>query len=401
MHELSDFIASLESGVSVNSTDDERYAGTKRVLKISAVVNGVFLPHQNKIVTKQDEHRTKLNPKAGAIIISRANTAELVGQVGFVDKDYPDLFLPDKLWQTVLHKDVKISTRWLTYFLSSDLVRPLLLGAATGTSGSMKNISKSSFLEIPVPTPPLPEQQRIATILDACDRAIDGTALLLEKRERQFRGLLRSLLLGTKRLEKFSSQQWREHRIGELLKEVKRDIVFDDAALYSLASVRRRSGGLFFRKSLYGKQILTKNLKEARTGDFLISKMQVVHGAAALVSEEFDGMKISGSYAALVSRDEEKLLIKYFDYLSRLPEMYAVALRSSYGVHIEKMTFNLNDYLRHKIRIPSTRSEQQKIVDILSLAEKDVDGTRQQLTLLQKQKKGLMQRLLTGQSFTH
>ena len=68
--------------------------------------------------------------------------------------------------------------------------------------------------------------------------------------------------------------------------------------------------------------------------------MQVVHGAMGLTAEKFDNMYISDSYISLIPYDENKLSIEFFNYLSQMKHMYYIALVSSTGVHIEKMTFD-------------------------------------------------------------
>ena len=108
-------------------------------------------------------------------------------------------------------------------------------------------------------------------------------------------------------------------------------------------------------------------------------------------------MHISGSYIALVASNNNELDIRFFDWLSRTPFFYHQTYLSSYGVHIEKMTFNLRDFLKQKIRIPNSTDEQAKIVSILEAAESEIKLYQEKVEILKQQKKGLMQRLLTGQ----
>jgi len=183
---------------------------------------------------------------------------------------------------------------------------------------------------------------------------------------------MQQLLTGKTRFKEFKGKERKEYRLGDLLKEVKRPLEFDDDAEYDLISVRRRSGGLFLREKLSGHQIKTKDMSVVRTGDFLISKMQVLHGASGLTTEQFDGKNISGSYIALVAKDPDRLSIQFFDYLSRTPYMYHIAYISSYGVHIEKMTFNLKLYLKSRIRIPSTIEEQERICSAIDVVEREI-----------------------------
>lgn len=177
---LSEIISKLESGVSVNSEDVPPKSNEYGILKTSAIYAGNFIPEQAKLITDESElQRAKLNPKKDSIIISRMNTPALVGESGYVSKDYPNLFIPDRLWQATI--STKYSARWLSYLLTSPRTRFIISSKGTGTSNSMKNISKPSFLSINVATPALPEQQKIASFLSKVDEKI---ALLTEKKDK-------------------------------------------------------------------------------------------------------------------------------------------------------------------------------------------------------------------------
>src|SRR3990172_5022380 len=137
---LSRVIERLEAGVSVNSVDEElrSYPHDQSILKTSAISGGQFLPFECKKVAPRDLSRARLNPRADTIIISRMNTPDLVGECGYVEADYPNLFLPDRLWMTRNHAGSDVCVRWLNYLLSSKPYKNRIKGLATGTSGSMK-----------------------------------------------------------------------------------------------------------------------------------------------------------------------------------------------------------------------------------------------------------------------
>lgn len=160
--------------------------------------------------------------------------------------------------------------------------------------------------------------------------------------------------------------------------------------------MKRRSEGVVLREVLKGSDILTKKMNVAHSGDFLISKMQIVHGAAGLVSDEFDGFHVSESYISLISKDESKLNIHFFAWFAKQKLMYHKAYLCSYGVHIEKMTFNFKLFLKEKIRVPVSIEEQQKIAAILSSADQEISALQQKLDALKQEKKALMKQLLTG-----
>lgn len=260
---------------------------------------------------------------------------------------------------------------------------------------TIKTIGLPYFKRLKICHPSFQEQRQIADVLSTWDRAIETVEALIANARAQNKALMQALLTGKKRLPGFSGP-WSEVTIGELVREVSRDVDWNDDATYKLISVRRRSEGIFYRESLSGHEILTKSMKVARQGDFLMSRMQVVHGASALVRTEFDGFNISGSYIALVARDASRLNIEYFDWFSRMPIFRQLAYFSSYGVHIEKMTFNLPTFLRQKIVLPSDAGEQTAIVERLETAEAAIQEAQNQAAALRKEKSALMQQLLTG-----
>jgi type I restriction enzyme S subunit len=154
-------IRDLESGVSVNSVDEPVLGEEVGILKTSCVYNYKFEANKNKKVIQSEIERVSCSVRGNSIIISRMNTPDLVGASGYVDKDYPNLFLPDRLWQTVLHKDSEVDAEWLSYVMICSRFREVLFFLATGTSSSMKNISKDDLLNIPIPYPLLDEQTAI------------------------------------------------------------------------------------------------------------------------------------------------------------------------------------------------------------------------------------------------
>lgn len=191
---LSDFVTALQAGVSVNAveTDSGCAEGELGVLKSSAVLQGRFYANQHKVVVAEDTGRVATSVVADRIIISRMNTPALVGESGYVTKDEPNLFLPDRLWQTE-PSERPHSQRWLSYWLQHPGVRRLIAAGATGTSNSMKNISKETVLSLPVPRTPLPEQQKIADILTAVDDKLDVIDRQIETTQALKQGLMQAL----------------------------------------------------------------------------------------------------------------------------------------------------------------------------------------------------------------
>jgi restriction endonuclease S subunit len=195
-------VADLPSGVSVNSVEVDHFSSSSElgILKTSAVKDGVFLPFECKKIAPRDIHRVKLNPRAASILISRMNTIDLVGECGYVGADYPQLFVPDRLWLTRFRPDSRVSAKWLSFVLSSPEYRRQLRCIAGGTSGSMKNISKGMFLALLIRFPTPEEQTAIAGVLSDMDAEIAALEQRREKTRGIKQGMMQELLTGRIRL---------------------------------------------------------------------------------------------------------------------------------------------------------------------------------------------------------
>jgi len=258
------------------------------------------------------------------------------------------------------------------------------------------NLNTEIIGSVLIPISSSSEQKKIAEILSTWDEAIEQVRKLIDAKKRRKKALMQQLLTGKKRLPGFK-EEWKTYRLSELLRQISRRVEFDDQSIYDLISVRRRSGGIFSRGKIAGHTIQTKQMYLAKEGDFLISKMQIVHGASALVTKGFDSMHISGSYIALRVRDSQKLDVYFLNWLSKTLNFYHLTYLSSYGVHIEKMTFNLRLFLKSKISIPKDVKEQHRIAEALSTADEEIETLEKKLAALEKQKRGMMQKLLTGE----
>lgn len=199
---LGEEIRDLEAGVSVRSTTDKDQLSTGRyILKTSAVSQGQFSPTERKEIISCDISRAKTPIKQGDLIISRMNTPSLVGECGYSQLDHPNLFLPDRLWRTAYRDPHAVSSRWLAYTLSTQHNRARIKELATGTSGSMKNISKRALLNLEIKWPSMEEQIAIAEVLSEMDSDIDSLNDQLQKAQGIKQGMMQQLLTGKIRLK--------------------------------------------------------------------------------------------------------------------------------------------------------------------------------------------------------
>ena len=195
VRKLSDFIKSLNTGVSVNSTDKSYSLGEIGILKTSCVYTGIFRPEEAKVIREDEFQRMRLNPKADSIIISRMNTPELVGKSVYISEDFNNLFLPDRLWQTepghLYH-----SVRWLSFALSFQSFMQEVAKVSSGTSGSMKNISMKKYLNLDMISPSLNLQNEFAELVQEIQVQKKQAQASLEKAEELFNSLLQRAFKG-------------------------------------------------------------------------------------------------------------------------------------------------------------------------------------------------------------
>ena len=160
--------------------------------------------------------------------------------------------------------------------------------------------------------------------------------------------------------------------------------------VYNLVTVKRSRGGVTEREKLPGKQISVKSQFYVQTGDFLISKRQIVHGACGYVPEELDGSIVSNEYVVLHCKDI--LLPEFLSYLVHTPYFQQTCFHSSIGIHVEKMIFKLDDWFRWKIYLPA-KNEQKKIAAFLCSVDDKLNSLQRKHELLESYKRDLMQKL--------
>lgn len=325
---------------------------------------------------------SKVFPKGTLLVSIAAN----IGDAAFLGFDSA---CPDSVIAITTLRG--LNSVYLRYYLSSRQSWIQYLAP----SGTQKNINVDFLQNIEVEYPSICKQRKIADILTTWDEALEKLDALIEAQERRKKALIQQLLSGSKRL-KCCSGSWRKVVMGELLARVFRPIEWTPDTQLSLVSLRRRCGGLFRRPDVLASDYKTQDLHELQADDFLISKRQVAHGAWGLVTPEFAGSHVSKEYAILVNTAPEKLHMPFFAWLCQTPRMIRLSRVASTGVHVEKLIFDPEVFLRESIRIPRDPEKQRQIVTILDTVDRQLTLLRAQRTALEQQKCGLMQRLLTG-----
>lgn len=161
---LSTYVTELSGGKSLAGDEENQY----KVLKTGAVTFDYFRGDDVKNLPLDYIPREEDRVKKGDLLISRMNTAELVGAVAYVWDVKPNIYLPDRLWRASLTEAANPIFIWkaLIQFDAKQQIRSL----ASGTSGTMKNISKPKLLSITIPKTSREKQDSFAQRLRAIQR---------------------------------------------------------------------------------------------------------------------------------------------------------------------------------------------------------------------------------------
>lgn len=138
-----------------------------RVIKVSAISSGTFLPSESKPMPSTyappDAHRLR----KGDILFGRASgSLELLGATAVVDGEPEDLFLPDKVWRLTTRPGGPVEAPYILGVLRSVESRAFIRHNASGATG-VRNISKAKLLEYAAPLPPLDRQREFAACLES------------------------------------------------------------------------------------------------------------------------------------------------------------------------------------------------------------------------------------------
>jgi type I restriction enzyme S subunit len=189
----------IDAGKSPDCQDIPARGDEWGVLKVGAVNPERFKPEENKIVRERHLKNPAYLLRKGDLLFSRANTFELVGLVSQVESPCGHLMLSDKTLRLVVRDD-RMTPRFLFWQLQHNRSRAQIEIAATGTSGSMKNISQGSLEKIWICRPPLEEQREISFKLDGIAKRCSDEEEQLSKLRVLKAGLMDDLLTGRVRV---------------------------------------------------------------------------------------------------------------------------------------------------------------------------------------------------------
>jgi type I restriction enzyme S subunit len=395
IHALKEEIGTLNAGISVNSVNEVIDIDNDfGVLKTSAVFGGLFNPLESKKIKSTDVYRAKLNPKADHIIISRMNTPDLVGECGYVISNYPKLFLPDRLWMLEFRKSSVINTRWLSYILSYANFRQKIRDIGTGTSGSMKNISKSKLLDILIPFPSKSEQATIAIALSETDALINSLEKLIFKKHNIKQGAMQKLLQPKK--------GWDVKKLGELGKPYgglsgKSKIDFENGQYPYIPFMNIMSNPIIDSTYLDFVNIQNgESQNSALKGDLFFngsSETPEEVGMCSVLLENIPNLYLNSfcfGYRLTKEYNTNGLYLAYYFRSNEGRKLFYSMAQGATRYNLSKSNFN-----KMEITLPKPE-EQTHISTILFDMDAEITALETKLEKYRKVKLGMMQNLLTG-----
>lgn len=387
-----EMLVNLEAGVSVNSSD---YDTGYFILKTSAIKMGNIDLLEVKSIVSEEVARAKTPLIKNSIIISRMNTPELVGASGLVRESIDNIFLPDRLWQGQVAGN--FSPEWLIQSINIAANIKKIRDLATGTSGSMKNISKKSMLDLIINVPTLEEQQKIGSFFKQLDDVISLHQLKLDLLKEQKKGFLQKMFPknGAKvpeiRFPGFT-EDWEERKLQEVLRE--RNNQQPQSMEYPLVSFTVENGvtpktDRYEREQLVVGDKSSKKYKVTVLNDIVYNPANLKFGAIS--RNKYGNAVFSPIYITfLVNNDVTtpefiEMFVTRNDFIKR-------ALKYQQGTVYERQSVSPTDLLAMNVYLPG-KSEQEKIGSFFQQLDETIALHQRKLDLLKETKKGFLQKM--------
>ena len=260
--------------------------------------------------------------------------------------------------------DYNFAYNQLTHYKLNKLVfgsgQPLI------TSKQLKNIR--------IPVPPLAEQRKIAEVLGVWDKAIEKQARLIEKLALRKRALMQRLLSAKLRLPGFS-EPWKKVKLGDVAELYQPQTIQSEDLSQTGYPVYGANGLIGYYNNdnhEYPQVVRTCRGSSCGTVNFTPGKCWITGNAMVLNVDN--------------NRDVNK---SFFYYL--ISNSSFVNLISGSG----QPQIVRQPLLKFELRIPPLK-EQTAIAEVLTAADREIDLAKEKLERLRRQKRGLMQQLLTG-----
>ena len=250
--------------------------------------------------------------------------------------------------------------------------------AVNQASFTTKDLKKFRFL-----LPPLPEQKAIAHLLSTWDEAIEKTQRLIQAKEQFKIGQLQGLITNNKA----------NSTIGAFAKPIIRKVA-KPSEPYVALGIRSHFKGTFQRKVEDPNSVSMDTLYKVKKDDLILNITFAWEGAIALVKEEDEKCYVSHRFPTyiIIQKKAEASFIRQLILSSRMK--YDLSNISPGGAGRNRV-LNKKDFLKMPTWVPDLK-KQKNIGELLGTLDKEIDLLKQLAEKYKTQKRGLMQKLLTG-----
>ena len=271
---------------------------------------------------------------------------------------------------------------------------------------SVDSVRMEMLTQMEIPLPPLEEQKKIAQILSTWDEAIDAVDELIEKKKDQKKVLAEELFSGSKRLIKGSSKtqktkygdiptDWEFLPISKVAKINRKSLgkenKYKSYKYVDLSSVNEGLISIPDEEITY-EELPSRAKRIIQKGDVIFSTVRPNLLGYSIVDFDTSNHLCSTGFAVITPSVDSDTNFIYQQLYSSLfqRQVFSKVTGSNYPA------INSSDFSNIKLNWPSDKNERKEIGDLLSGIELEAQLLYKKRQLLEKQKKGLMQRLLTG-----
>jgi type I restriction enzyme S subunit len=216
---------------------------------------------------------------------------------------------------------------------------------------------------------------------------------LIEVKTTLKKALMQQLLTGKRRYKEFKQNDWGKMKLHVFLKPVSRPLPRPNKEYLALG-IRSHGKGTFLRTVDNPEDVMMDTLYKVKENDLIVNITFAWEGAIAIVKKADEGALVSHRFPIHMFK-KDRVIPEYFRHTILTKWfVYQLKLISPGGAGRNRVMSKKN-FLNLIVNIPPL-PEQQKIAAVLYGIDKEISLLDNQLTALKNQKKGLMQKLLTG-----
>lgn len=277
-------------------------------------------------------------------------------------------------WLTFQNINEDIIKRDFLYYLLLHPKTQSIFQSISAGSG-VQNLKKETVAEVNLLIPPPSEQERIVGILEIWDKAIEKLIQKIKIKKKIKRSLMQKLLTGAVRLSGFTDE-WKIVELGTLLEYERPDKYIVKSTSYcdkykTPVLTANKSFVLGYTDESEG---IYKNIPVIIFDDFTVDNKYV----------DFS-FKVKSSAIKILKTKNDKANLKFVFEKMQL-------IKFTVGEH--KRNY-ISEYQYIDVKIPDIK-EQNAIANVLTVADNEIDTLKKELVLLKKQKKYLLNNLITG-----